>query len=200
MGHLLIILQDFVPEFGIGSIIDKEQVLVKELPGPNRFIANLIDAGGYFPDKPVGTGAGAIRDHHNHITRLGNIQSRGQADGGSAGIGVPQSWGEQARFELFFSESEHFADSYRELTIWLMKDDIIEIGRFHTGFLHQTLGAAEAVLEISRVAGKAAAMLRILAHNDGAEELGQRARAKVEQIYDIETVAESFLRLYRTLV
>lgn len=46
----------------------------------------------------------------------------------------------------------------------------------------------------------AAAMLRILEHSEDAEELGRRARAKVEQIYDIETVAESFLQLYETMV
>jgi teichuronic acid biosynthesis glycosyltransferase TuaC len=46
----------------------------------------------------------------------------------------------------------------------------------------------------------AAAMLRILTHEKDAEELGRKARARVEQIYDIETVAASFLQLYQTIV
>jgi glycosyltransferase involved in cell wall biosynthesis len=46
----------------------------------------------------------------------------------------------------------------------------------------------------------AAAMLQILMHSEKAKELGRRARAKVEQIYDIETVAERFLQLYQTMV
>ena len=46
----------------------------------------------------------------------------------------------------------------------------------------------------------AAAMLRILTNRENAEELGRRARAKVEQMYDVETVAESFLQMYQTMV
>ena len=45
----------------------------------------------------------------------------------------------------------------------------------------------------------AAAMLRI-SSSDDAEELGRRARAKVEQIYGVETVADSFLQMYQSLV
>jgi glycosyltransferase involved in cell wall biosynthesis len=46
----------------------------------------------------------------------------------------------------------------------------------------------------------ARAMLRILSHSENAEELGRMARAKVEEIYDIETVTENFLQLYQTML
>ncbi len=46
----------------------------------------------------------------------------------------------------------------------------------------------------------AAAMLQILSHRDDAVESGRRARAKVEQSYGIETVADCFLQLYQSMV
>lgn len=47
--------------------------------------------------------------------------------------------------------------------------------------------------------GLAAAILKILSHREDAEASGHRARTRVEQNYDLETVADSFLRLYQSM-
>lgn len=46
----------------------------------------------------------------------------------------------------------------------------------------------------------AAAILQILSHRNDAVESGRRARTKVEQSYEIETVADCFLQLYQSMV
>src|SRR2546425_9002066 len=153
--------QDLAAVLRIGCVINENLVRDHVLDRRRRITSDLRDLVRDREIEAVGTGAAAVADGEDPVSRFGLVEDRAEAHHDRSAVRVPDVPHAQARVHLCLLEAELLRHPDGELPVRLVEDRVIVILRGRPGPLEEELGAVDDVLEVRGFAGEATAVARI---------------------------------------
>src|SRR3989449_8239362 len=153
--------EDLAAVLRVRRVVDEDLVRDQVLDRRRRITSDLRDLVRDSEIEAVRTGAAAVADGEDPVSRLGLVEDRAEAHHDRAAVCVPDVPHAQARVHLRFLEAELLRHPDGELAVRLMEDRVVVVLRGRAGPLEEELGAIDDVLEVRGFAGEATAMARI---------------------------------------
>src|SRR2546422_2415810 len=153
--------QDLAAILRVGRVVDEDLVRDHVFDRRRRIASDLRDLVRDREIEAVGTGAAAVADGEDPVSRLGLVQDRAEAHHDGAAVRVPDAPHAQARVHLRFLEAELLPHPDGDLSVRLVEDRVIVVLRGRARPLEEQLGAVDDVLEVCGFAREATAVARI---------------------------------------
>src|SRR5436309_5684970 len=153
--------EDLAAVLRVGRVVDEDLVRDHVFDRRRRIASDLRDLVRNGEVGAVGTGAAAVADGEDPVSRLGLVEDRAEAYHDCAAVCVPDVPHAEARVHLRFLEAELLRHPDGELAVRLMEDRVVVVLRGRAGPLEEELGAVDDVLEVRGLAGEATAVARI---------------------------------------
>src|SRR5437879_2632674 len=146
---------------GVRRVVDEDLVRDHFRDRLRRISSDLRDLVRDREIEAVRTGAAAVADGEDPVSRLGLVQDRAEAHHDRAAVRVADLPHAEARVHLRFLEAQLLRGPDRELSGRLVEDRVIVILRGGAGPFEEELGAVDDVLEVRGFAGEATAVARV---------------------------------------
>src|SRR2546428_6614551 len=143
---------------GVRRVVDEDLVRDHVLDRRRRIASDLRDLVHDREIEAVRTGAAAVADREDPVSRLGLVEDRTEAHHDRAAVRVPDVPHAEARVHLRFLEAELLRHPDGELSVRLVEDRVVVILRGRAGPFEEQLGAVDDMLEVRGVAGEAPAL------------------------------------------
>src|SRR6059036_2006310 len=153
--------QNLAAVLRVCRVVDEDLVRDHVFDRRRRIASDLRDLVRNGEVEAVGTGAAAVADGEDPVSRLGLVEDRAEAHHDRAAVRVPDVPHAQARVHLSFLEAQLFRHPDGELSVRLVEDRVVVVLRGRAGELEEELGAVDDVLEVRGFAGEATAVARI---------------------------------------
>src|SRR5947209_2261403 len=153
--------QDLAAILRVGRVVDEDLVRDHVFDRRRRIASDLRDLVRDREIEAVGTGAAAVADSEDAVSRLGLVQDRAEAHHDRGAVRVPDVPHAEARVHLRFLEAELLRHPDGELSVRLVEDRVVVVLRGRAGPLEEELGAVDDVLEVRGFAGETTAVARI---------------------------------------
>src|SRR5881397_3148537 len=153
--------QNLAAVLRVRRVVDEDLVRDHVFDRRRRIASDLRDFVRNGEVEAVGTGAAAVADGEDPVSRLGLVEDRAEASHDRAAVCVPDVPHAEARVHLSFLEAELLRHPDGELAVRLMEDRVVVGLRGRAGPLEEELGAVDDVLEVRGFAREATAVARI---------------------------------------
>src|SRR2546427_8591258 len=140
--------EDLAAVLRVRRVVDEDLVRDHVLDRRRRIASDLRDLVRDREIEAVGTGAAAVADGEDPVSRFGLVEDRAEAHHDRAAVRVPDVPHAQAGVHLRFLEAELLRHPDGELSVRLVEDRVVVVLRGRAGPLEEELGAVDDVLEV----------------------------------------------------